>query len=245
MQKLEKGPIPKYYQLEQILRSRITAKEILPDELFPTEMELCNEFDVSRATVRQAIKALEYDGLVRREQGRGTTVLPGNQKKVTVKLYGPFEKIFEADRFYETTLISKKLVNPDKEVMTDMKMDSGQKVYYFEAIRTNPTQKSISYVQAHVPQDIGAKISIKKNQSKGLLIRRVEAVVGEAPYRLLWLSKAELADNTVSTKLHVKKGAPLLVIKRLYFTRDGRAVERAVSYIHSDMYQYEMELFMS
>ena len=68
--KLKKGPVPFYYQLERALRNRILTGQISPSELRPTERELCEEFGISRTTVRQALMILESEGLIRREQGR-------------------------------------------------------------------------------------------------------------------------------------------------------------------------------
>ena len=42
---------------------------------FPTEYELCDRFNVSRHTVREALRALEDQGLLARQAGLGTTVL--------------------------------------------------------------------------------------------------------------------------------------------------------------------------
>ncbi|MEV7972313.1 GntR family transcriptional regulator [Cellulomonas sp. NPDC089187] len=42
----------------------------------PSERTLCERFDVSRMTVRQAVDALVAEGVLRREQGRGTFVAP-------------------------------------------------------------------------------------------------------------------------------------------------------------------------
>ena len=78
--KLERGGIPLYYQLEQILRGKITSGEISPDEPFPTESELCEQYGVSRAVVRQAFASLMNDGLIYRIPGKGTFLL--HQKQV-------------------------------------------------------------------------------------------------------------------------------------------------------------------
>ena len=71
---LKKGHIPLYHQLDQILRKRILTGRYQASQPFPTDMELCEMFGVSLITVRQALKLLEDDGLIRREQGRGTFV---------------------------------------------------------------------------------------------------------------------------------------------------------------------------
>lgn len=56
--------------------ARIRAGEWAPGDRLPPERELCHELDVSRATLRQALGALERRGLVTRQQGRGTFVAP-------------------------------------------------------------------------------------------------------------------------------------------------------------------------
>jgi DNA-binding FadR family transcriptional regulator len=47
-------------------------------DVLPTEPTLCDEFGFSRTVIREALKLLEERGLVRVEQGRGTTVQPRN-----------------------------------------------------------------------------------------------------------------------------------------------------------------------
>lgn len=56
---------------DQIVRGALPAGEVLP-----TEPALCEQFGFSRTVIREALKLLEERGLVRIEQGRGTTVQP-------------------------------------------------------------------------------------------------------------------------------------------------------------------------
>jgi GntR family transcriptional regulator len=71
---LRAGPIPKYYQLAEILRQQITSGLLTPGDQIPTEESLRQTHNVSRGTVREAIRLLLEEGLIRREQGRGTFV---------------------------------------------------------------------------------------------------------------------------------------------------------------------------
>ncbi len=246
MPKLEKGPIPLYFQLERILRSRIAAGEIRPNDQLPTELELCNEFGVSRATVRQAIKALEIDGLIRREQGRGTTLIPSDEKKLTLKLHGAFEDLLKTGTTTKLKLTSKELVVPDKAVIADMDLAEGESVYLFEGVRTDPQHKNLfAYVEAHVPRSIGAKISIKKDWGNPYLIRRVEQVAGDNTYRIRQVAKALSVDARIGEKLGLKKGTPSLLLKRVYFNREGRVLERVINYIPGEAYELDIEMVMS
>ena len=50
-------PVPLYYQISQQIRDQIEAGELKPGDRLPTEKELQEEFEVSRATVRRAISS--------------------------------------------------------------------------------------------------------------------------------------------------------------------------------------------
>ncbi|GAA2895885.1 FadR/GntR family transcriptional regulator [Streptosporangium fragile] len=56
------------------LVDRIVSGDLPPGAPLPPEPVLCETFDVSRTTVREAVKVLEEKGLVRARQGSGTSV---------------------------------------------------------------------------------------------------------------------------------------------------------------------------
>ena len=66
--------IPYYLQLADILRNQIRDEEFGPDDLIPSERELCDSYNVSRSTVRQTMQLLKEEGLVRKQRGVGTRV---------------------------------------------------------------------------------------------------------------------------------------------------------------------------
>ena len=68
-------PTPLYYQLEMALRHAIETG-LYPDGRLPTERGLVEQYQVSRLTVRSALRRLEDDGLIERHRARGTFVRP-------------------------------------------------------------------------------------------------------------------------------------------------------------------------
>ena len=71
VESLRGGPLPRYYQLKEIIRERIMTGEWAPGTLIPSERELCERYGISRMTARQSITELVSEGLLYREQGKG------------------------------------------------------------------------------------------------------------------------------------------------------------------------------
>jgi GntR family transcriptional regulator len=67
---------PLYRQLADTLRANLESGKMRPNEMLPTERELAVTYDMSRDTVRKAIKLLEEQGLLYSDQGRGTFAAP-------------------------------------------------------------------------------------------------------------------------------------------------------------------------
>ncbi len=65
--------MPKYQLVAENLRTQITAGAYA-DRMLPTEQALCQQFQVSRQTVRQALSLLVAEGLIERRQGSGSRV---------------------------------------------------------------------------------------------------------------------------------------------------------------------------
>ncbi len=61
-------------QSAERIKEHIVAQKLLPGDRLPTETELAESFGISRLSVREATKALEFPGIVRAKKGVGLTV---------------------------------------------------------------------------------------------------------------------------------------------------------------------------
>jgi len=75
---------PAYRLVAEAIERRILSGSIRPGEPIGTEAELVRQFGVNRSTVREGIRLLEHDGLIRRESNRRLSVgLPHYERLAT------------------------------------------------------------------------------------------------------------------------------------------------------------------
>lgn len=68
------GPEPIYRQIAAVIEKRIADGTYEPARVIPSEAALCDEFGVSRNTVRAALNLLGEQGLTVTVRGKGTFV---------------------------------------------------------------------------------------------------------------------------------------------------------------------------
>ena len=78
--------MPEYENLHNQLKKLILERSYAAGQKIPTERAICEQFGVSRITVRHALRLLEEQGLVERFQGRGTFVKSMRKKKLDIQI---------------------------------------------------------------------------------------------------------------------------------------------------------------
>jgi GntR family transcriptional regulator len=74
MVKIFSSKLPKWYQLAQRLRIDILSGRMKAGERIGAEVRLAEQYGISVVPVRQALRALEQEGLIVRQRGSGTYV---------------------------------------------------------------------------------------------------------------------------------------------------------------------------
>jgi GntR family transcriptional regulator len=232
--------IPLYYQLENILREKIRSGEYGPGDPFPTEDQLVKAYGVSRITVRQALSALEKDGLIARRRGKGSFVTEGRGQLEPMKLTGMMEDIINMGVKTKTKIINFGFVPPPKKVAESLRLDEDSKVLRIERLRLIQ-EAPISYTISYIPADLGKKINIKDLTTHpilNILEKKCKVKIG----RGFQIIEATVADSRIASFLDVMTGAPLLKIERTVFDIKNRPVEYISILYRSDRYHYSVEL---
>ena len=101
----------------------------------PPERELCKDFGVSRATLRQALGELEERGLITRHQGRGTFI---SKPRVQLPIVGVFSirDAMEAHGLKMSTKVLRvETVEASRQLAADLACLPGDEVIFIERLR--------------------------------------------------------------------------------------------------------------
>ena len=93
-------------QIAATIIADILDRRLLPGSLLPSEPVLANQFDVSRPVIREAIRILTTQGMVRSEHGRGVTVLePNNRPLLELITLCAWRRRIPARQVWQTRLV--------------------------------------------------------------------------------------------------------------------------------------------
>ena len=131
--------VPKYLAIYRVLADRIADGRYPADAPLPAQRELGEEFDVSLMTVRQAIQALEADGLLETRHGVGTFVRRPAFAYGLTGLRSLSQELVEQGIELETEVLDSGLVVPPGDVNARLGVAEGVRVLAVERLRSTRT----------------------------------------------------------------------------------------------------------
>jgi GntR family transcriptional regulator len=235
-------PLPKYYLIRSILRARL-EREGLEGQRLPSEIDLGREFGVSRVTVQQALALLEKEGLIRREQGRGTFYL-GEQPRAEAKLSGILDSLVKYRDGGYARVVAKKLVRATPRLAAKLKLAPGAPVVAIDRVGVLDGHP-VLYTTAFVPQSIGASL-LDDGEDLALTRQTVGSILqdkyGVDVASVQQTIAAALADPAFAAHLGVEIGEAVLEVERVYVDRAGTPANFSVTFYRTDRYRFEIAM---
>ncbi len=232
--------IPLYSQLVSIVKRNITAGTLGPGELLPSEAELCRTFSVSRSTVRQAIGALEAEGLVVRKQGRGTFVAEPKMRRKTENVYSFTSEISSMGLTPSSTLIEFEVMEPTPDIIRVLELNTQDTaVYRFTRIR-NVDGEPLILETSFYPQYIYPKLTRELLRTHSFYSLLYE--VGIAPASAIDSYEAVVLGREEAELLGCKQGSCAFYVQRRTRTETGMIYEYTQSLIRADRITLDIAL---
>ena len=232
MNKLIQGATPFYLQIEAILRDQIASGDLRPGDLVPTEKTLCEQYEVSRPTVRQAIKNLEIDGLLVRQRGRGTRIIKRPEDKISPLIDIHFAQLVGVANADEILLARTGNCISPPAVRAAFNFDEPREVFSFVRVYLTddiPVMTSKSFLPIEIAnlmkdEDFTARNFIQVlSQRCGTKITQCEQQI-----------EAILAEPSMAEFLDISPGTPLLSVRITLRDNNNKRIEHRHTLIRND-----------
>jgi GntR family transcriptional regulator len=238
--RLSPGPLPRYYQLKELLRQRIRSGEWPPDTLIPSERELCEQYGLSRMTARQSLTELVNEGLLYRRQGRGTFVGRPRIAQQLLRLTGFTQDMRARGQRPGATVLSAELCRADSHTAEVLRLKPGQAVFRLRRLRSADGEPLA--IETSVVAFLGCErlreVDLAANSLYQILEERFHLSLQEAEQEV----EADLATEADAALLGIAVGAPVLRVRRVTFDQRRQPVEFATSVYRGDRYTFYARL---
>lgn len=232
--------LPLYSQLYDILRGNITRREWRPGDMIPPESELIEQYQVSRTTVRQVLDMLASEGLIFRQQGRGTFVAHPTVEQGLVRIVSFTDDMQQRGFTPGTQVLFSGLVDAPNAIADRLGIQPGEELARLERLRL-ADEEPMSVEESYLVHRYCPGI-LEGDYSKTPL-----RVALTDTYGIRWLYakqsiRAVPTPQRLAPLLLTESGAPMLLIERVSFSQDNIPIEFLRVHYRADRYALYGEL---
>jgi len=230
---------PLWLQLKHALRDLATF-DLRPGDRIPAEPELCSHYGLSRVTVRQAITALVDEGLLKKQQGRGTFVLAPRLAQQLVDTTHFLSSGFDAEPAEHITLYSAENIPAPDWLARKLGIAAGEDVFKIRKMLALPDTGPIAYRTTFVTgalapnliqRDLSAPMHQVLENTYGLELASADEVI-----------EFIVADDFRAGMLNIDREHPLVLVERILYLNSGQAVDCSRAYYRADRFRFEHRL---
>jgi GntR family transcriptional regulator len=228
-----------YDQVYHTIVGQIRDGSLPPGSKLPTERAMCDLYQVSRITIRQALASLERDGYIRRRQGKGTFVQAGRIEQQLNKLYRLREAFSGKGMRQEQRILSWGLCQADGLIAENMRLSDRAPIYRLSRLIL-ADGKPLAVETSYLPAVLFKQEPALDMMAHSGLYATLEQC-GLLPTRATEKLRAVQTDKKTAALLQRQQSEPFLQVTRLS-EANGIIVEYTISIIRSDLFEYSVEL---
>lgn len=209
------SPLPLWAQVQQDLLRRMRAGAF--DERFPGELELVAQYQVSRHTVRDALRRLRDEGVLESGRGRGTWLGKPRIGQPLGAIYSLFRSV-EARGLVQRSEVRALEVRVDADVAVRLNRGASTEFVYLERLRLADGEP-LALDRAWLPRSLAGPL-LEADFSHSGLYDELVSLTGTRLTGGSEVIKAVVPSPANRRLLHIRAGTAALAVQRLGCLRD-------------------------
>ena len=233
----------RYQEILEIVRKRVFDGTYPVGGTLPSEAEFCREFDASRFTIREALRRLQADGLVARQQGAGSTVLRDTPAGAFVQSYGSLDELQQFARDTGYAVLSTGPVTLDAALAAHLEAAPGEGWICKRGLRLEGEGRApLALIESYIPQDYAGLGALPERPP---FYSHLEQATGLVVTDVVQEVQALAMPAEVARALDVSAGTISLRILRRYETARGTLIASFNWHLGGDRFIYRSRLTQS
>lgn len=237
---------PLYHQVLDEIHQRIVEGKWVKGQRVPSERQLADLLDVSRITVRHAVRLAAAEGLVEQRRGVGTFVLgPGRLEQDLAEVRSFEQTLAEQGHVASTEILRSERLISDMTLSGTLEIEPAALVYNLQLLGYGDSSPVV-YYDSYFPLPIGQEMAqaARTLHDAGhpfstLDLYRHESVT-RVPTTLSQTIEAVSAFSDLARRLALDNGAAVLAIESVMSDADG-PLEFRRAYYRADRYKFAVK----
>ncbi|MEG0051144.1 MAG: GntR family transcriptional regulator [Terrisporobacter sp.] len=227
--------IPLYQQLYDNIRKQISAGIYKPGDKIPSEGDLGKEFNVSRITVRNALKQLVEEEILCKKRGKGTYVTIPARVEALCAGNSFTNSCHSLNAKPSTKIISTSIEKAKKAVCAALNIEQDEKVICIKRLRLIDDMPAIFEID-YFRMDY--TFLLKEDLEDASLMETISRNITTQPKRVEDVFEVKYSKKEYSDYLKCPVNMPLLKVRQIVCTENDEVLYYNVQYIRSDKYKY-------
>lgn len=234
----EKSSLTSFQRLQNELAHVIST--IKHGERLPSEPKLAKILGVSRATLREAMRTFEGQGIIRRRQGVGTFVVGPIQVietglEVLESIETLAEKIGLDVKMGELEI---QQINANEYYATNLQVDIDTPLLKISRV-INTDNRPVAFLVDVIPESIFSHEDLEAGFTGSVLDRLIESEKIDLSISQTVI-QAEAASSSIARALQIQRGDVLLFFKAHLFSTEGKIIDYSYSYFLPGYFRFQV-----
>jgi GntR family transcriptional regulator len=235
------SPIPLYHQLANWIEARIADGTFQVGENIPSEIQLAEDFELNRNTVRHALACLSQKGLIDRQRGKGTFV----KRKA---LLTPVHRLGRITSFVDDFDIngveiddrelSREVAKASHEIAQKLHLETGARVIRIERLRIADRTPFVLERQYYAYEAFKDLLQVK---IRGSMYKILVEHFGADLHHSVQTLRAVMPPDEICRRLQLRKTIPCMFLESVTYDSQDDPVELLYSFYRGDRYLFQVE----